>query len=176
MKVVLRIVFLSGIFAFAAFSCETNEDNLKSHNIDGIGNEDTISIEIRPLGELDFGADTLSCQNNCGNAIDYLSKQFIIQSDSDYSELMRYAECLLISSWPQIDFNQSTILAGVSITNTICKTITGQSVRKVSKDNSLIYSVNISGGGYTALGAVYYWVQIPKISEDQEVEFQILIE
>ncbi len=176
MKALLKIIFLCGIIVFTAFSCETNEENLKSQTIDCMSNEDTVSIEISPLGELGFGADTLACHNDCGNAIDYKGKQFIIQSDNDYNELLVYAECLLISNWPQIDFDQSTVLAGVSITNTICKSITGQSVKKVCKDNNLIYSVNISGGGYTALGAVYYWVLIPKISADQEVEFQILIE
>lgn len=172
----MKAIFICGIIVLTACSCETNEKNLKSQTIDCMSNEDTVLIEIRPLGELGFGADTLACQNNCGNAIDYKGKQFIIQSDNDYNELMVYAECLLISSWPQIDFNESTVLAGVSITNTICKSITGQSVKKVCKDNKLIYSVDISGGGYTALGAVYYWVLIPKTSSEQEIKFEILME
>jgi len=171
----MKILILCGIIILTAFSCETNEKNLKSQTIDCMSNEDTVSIEINPLGELGFGADTLAYQNNCGAAINYKGKQFIIQSDNDYNELMVYAECLLISNWPQVDFKEYTLLAGVAITGTI-SIITEQSVKLICKENKIVYYVKIEGGGLTAIGTVFYWVLIPKTSSEQEIKFEILME
>ena len=177
MKTSTNFLLVTVTIVFMAFGCEAkNEENLKSQTIDCMSDEDTVSIEISPLGELGFGADTLAYQNNCGTAINYKGKQFIIQSDNDYNELMVYAECLLISSWPQVDFKEYTLLAGVAITGTICKIITEQSVKIICKENKIVYYVKIEGGGLTALGAVFYWALIPKTSSEQEIEFEILVE
>jgi len=171
----MKAIFICGIIVLTAFSCETNEESLKSQTIDCMSNEDTVSIEISPLGELGFGADTLAYQNNCGTAINFKDKQFIIQSDNDYNELMVYAECLLIASWPQVNFKEYTLLAGVAITGTI-SIITEQSVKLICKENKIVYYVKIEGGGLTAIGTVFYWVLIPKTSSEQEIKFEILME
>ena len=93
--------------------------------------------------------------------------QYIIINSEDQSA------CIQLSQQLNVDFSKYTVLTGKKRLTAIQGELLEQSVLNIGKD--LIYKVTIKNGGYTAIGQFRFGVIIPKISNDTNVKFDILV-
>ena len=150
------MIFLGGIIVFTVFGCEKEE---------GV---EPVEIPVINVSGLSV------CGDSC-YLIDakYKDIRFVINSQSEYESLF---ECNFDYELPMVDFSIYTLLAGSQAVGGICPAILSQQVLKYSKNNTIVYEVQIKEGGYAALGSAYYHTLIPKIEKHYNIEFIITVE
>ncbi len=139
-----------------AFSCDEEE---------GVEPEE---IPIKIVRGLSVCGDSCYLKN-----AKYIDTSFVINNQIEFESLI---ECNSDYELPVIDFSKYTLLAGSKAVGGICPTILSQYVQKYSKNNKIVYEVQIKEGGYAALGSAYYHALIPKIEQQYDIEFIITVE
>ena len=154
-KAMIKMIFLGGIIVLTAFSCEK----------EGV---EPLEIPVKIVSGLSV------CGDSCF-LIDakYKDTRFVINSQSEYESLF---ECNFDYELPIVDFSIYTLLAGSQAVGGIYPAILSQQVLKYSKNNTIIYEVQIKEGGYAALGSAYYHALIPKIEKQYNMEFIVTVE
>jgi hypothetical protein len=129
---------------------------------------------IRPLGNLGFGADTLSCIKSCYVKLtEPKDSTFVIKNYSDYNGFKNYVSCLEINNWPSVDFDKNNVLAGISILGMSCGRIIPEKFSLTNHNGNYKFIVVIKPGVWMQMSVVFYWVIINKINPDSDVEFII---
>ena len=143
------------------------------YNCDDLDQSQKKSPTLSPLGSLGFGADSLCCVKGCYGVISDRDRIFVINTNKAYNEFKEYVSSLEINNWPSIDFNKTTMLAGVKIEGAICAKLLPQNFSIIRLQSDYIFTVVIRPGGYHAMGAVIYWALTDKIDPGADVEFII---
>ena len=129
---------------------------------------------IRPLGNLGFGADTLSCIKSCyGKLTERKDSTFVINNYSDYNSFRNYVSCLDINSWPSIDFEKNTMLAGIKVEGSSCGRLLTQDFLITFLNSDYKFIVAIKPGGYAEMTVIIYWALVDKIGSGSSVKFVI---
>jgi hypothetical protein len=130
---------------------------------------------IRPLGNLGFGADSLSCKLGCSYGMfdDRRDCTFVINNNTDYNAFKKFVSCLEINSWPSVDFKKNTMLAGIRIMGASCSRLIPEKFSLTKNNANYKIVIAIRWGLYWSLHYVPYWVLTDKISADSYVEFLI---
>jgi hypothetical protein len=130
------------------------------------------AVELKPLGDLAYGADTYSCQKDCYiKLVSQIDTGYVINNDIDYEKFKIRANCLEVRDWPVIDFAKNTLLAGVIITpNSCCTTLRIDFTRDLSLPKYTVM-VTLQPGPNAFPGAVFYWGLTTKLPSDSEVFF-----
>jgi hypothetical protein len=130
------------------------------------------SVEIKPLGDLVYGADLFSCNKDCyGKLAVKADTNFIINSNSAYDKLKERASCLEILNWPDIDFTKYTLLAGVIITPTSCCLIAREDLSLDPFNSVYTLTVTLQPGTNDTPGAVFFWALTARLPEDSNIVF-----
>lgn len=137
-------------------------------------NEEPLDKPIRPLGYLGFGADSLACVKGCyGDLPERKDSTFVINNNADYNGFKNYVSCLEINSWPPVDFEKNTMLAGIKTVGVSCGRLLPEKFSRTYHNGNYKFIVVIKPGYYFYMSVVFYWVLINKISPYSDVEFII---
>lgn len=109
--------------------------------------------EFSEFGDLGYGTCLSTVPEN-QQAI------YKINSNSDFIGFMNKPALSDIDDWPEIDFNNSTLIAVLFKTPVICSSILNQNLTWVNQDKEYIYSIDMSKVGYTAFGGFISWIVI----------------
>ncbi len=162
-----RIINILTIFILYStlISCE---NSIQSQN------EEPLDKPIRPLGFLGFGADSSLYKISCYSKLpERKESTFVINNYTDYDAFKNYASCLKINSWPSVDFEKNTMLAGVRIMGTCCAYLIPEKFSLTKNNANYKFVVTIIPGAYWAMSTIFYWVLVDKIRHDSCVEFII---
>ncbi|PIF05080.1 MAG: hypothetical protein CSA36_08575 [Draconibacterium sp.] len=85
-----------------------------------------------------------------------------INSASDFIDFKNKPALNDIDNWPEIDFNDSTLIAVLFKTPVVCSNILNQDLTWVNRDKEYVYSIDMSKAGYTAFGGFISWIVIGK--------------
>ena len=131
-----------------------------------------ITIELKPLGDLAYGADLYACTKDCYSKIFARTDTgYVINNNDDYTKFIIRAGCLEVAEWPAVDFSKSTLLAGVIITSTTCCTTLRIDLTKDLSLPKYTLMVTLQPGPNSSPGAVFYWGVASKLPSDAEVLF-----
>jgi len=131
------------------------------------------SEELKPLGDMGYGADQLACNKNCYSGL--VSKEdtsFIINSAEEYDKLKVKAMCLEVLTWPEIDFSKQTLLAGIIITPTSCCKMIKEELVYDPFVQKYTLTVTLFPGLSDQPAALFFWGLSKKLSSDASVEFK----
>jgi hypothetical protein len=143
-------------------------------NILGEKSEDgSSSIELKALGDMGFGADLYSCVKECySKLVSKIDTNFVINNNEDYVKFEISASCLEITTWPSVDFDKNTLLAGIIISPTTCSRIVKQSLSLNPFDSKYTFMVTLEPGATQTPGAIFFWGVTNKLPADASITFQ----
>jgi len=109
--------------------------------------------EFSEFGDLGFGTCLSTVPDNQQTI-------YKINSVSNFIDFKNKPELSDIEDWPEIDFDNSTIIAVLFKTPVICSSILKQNLTWVDQDREYVYSIDMSKVGYTAYGGFISWIVI----------------
>ena len=128
--------------------------------------------ELKPLGDLGYGADNFACTMDCySKMVIKADTSFVINSVSGYEKLHQRASCLEIDSWPDVDFEKNTLLAGAVITPSNCCKILEVSLAYDPFKVEYNIVLTMLPGTDQNPGALYFWALAKKLAPGTIVSF-----
>lgn len=119
-----------------------------------------------PLGHLGYG------YNNEGNSPD---ENFVITSNAEYLLFQNLCKEFYDSIWPDINFDNHTILAGFLTLSSGASIVQEPEFSEILEEDTYIYRPYILKGSYQALTPVTYWLVVGKLPKNVKVLFEPVI-